>query len=117
LRSEEEQGKLTSYNPYAISLKKGEVLRLDSRQIESVDEAMVEIYKKKTPTQRLQIAFGLWRSVKILLFNSLRSLHPEWDEKRLQREVARRMSHGKVGETMAASTGERNRPSRQGKEP
>jgi hypothetical protein len=94
LRCEEELGKLTSDNPYAISLKKGEGMRLDSRQIESVDEAMVEIYKKKTPSQRLQIAFGLWRSAKIMLLNSLRSLHPEWDEKRLQREVARRISHG-----------------------
>ena len=69
-------------------------MKLDGRQIESVDEAMVEIYKKKTPSQRLQIAFGLWRSAKILLLNSLRSLHPEWDEERLQREVARRISHG-----------------------
>lgn len=69
-------------------------MRLDSRQIESVDEAMVEIYKKKTPSERMQIAFGLWRSAKILLFNNLRSLHPEWDAKRLQREVARRISHG-----------------------
>lgn len=69
---------------------------MDSRQIEFVDEAMVEIYKKKTPSQRLQIAFGLWRSAKILLVNSLRSLHPEWDEKRLQQEVARRISHGAI---------------------
>jgi len=71
-------------------------MRLHSRQIESVDEAMVEIYKKKTPSERLQIAFGLWRSARILLLNYLRSLHPEWDEKRLQTEVARRISHGAV---------------------
>ncbi|MDH7512347.1 MAG: hypothetical protein QHH14_05300 [Clostridiales bacterium] len=57
---------------------------------------MVEIYKKKTPAQRLQIAFGLWRSAKILILNQLRSLHPDWDEKRLQTEVARRISHGAV---------------------
>jgi hypothetical protein len=71
-------------------------MRLDSKRIESVDEAMVEIYKEKTPAQRLQIAFGLWRSAKIMIFNHLRSLHPEWDEKRLQTEVARRISHGAV---------------------
>jgi len=74
-------------------------MRLEGRQIESVDEAMVEIYKKKTPSQRLQIAFGLWRSAKIMLTNNLRSLHPEWDEKRLQREVAGRISHGAIKET------------------
>ena len=69
---------------------------LPCRRIESVDEAMAEIYREKTPAERLQIAFGLWRSAKILLFNLLRSSHPEWDEKRLQREVARRISHGTV---------------------
>jgi hypothetical protein len=67
-----------------------------SRHIESVDDAMVEIYRKKTPAQRLQIAFGLWRSARLLLFNHLRSSHPDWDENRLRREVARRISHGTV---------------------
>lgn len=71
-------------------------MALHSRQIESVDETMAEIYRRKTPAQRLQIAFGLWRSTNVLLSNLLRSLHPEWDEKRLQREVARRISHGTI---------------------
>jgi hypothetical protein len=69
---------------------------LASRQIECVDEAMAEIYKNKTPAQRLQIAFGLWQLAKTLLFNLLRSSHPEWDERRLQREVTKRISHGTV---------------------
>lgn len=69
---------------------------LPRRRIESVDETMAEIYRKKTPAQRLQIAFGLWRSARTLMFHLLRSSHPEWDEKRLQREVARRISHGTV---------------------
>ncbi len=87
---------MTSPRAYAISWEKEEVMRLEGKKIESVDEAMVEIYKKKTPSQRLQIAFGLWRSAKIMLANNLRSLHPEWDEKRLQREVIRRISHGAI---------------------
>ena len=71
-------------------------MRLDVKRLESVDQTMAEIYKKKTPAQRLQIAFGLWRSTKIMLVNILRSLHPEWDDERLQREAARRISHGAV---------------------
>lgn len=71
-------------------------MALHGRQIESVDETMAGIYRKKSPAQRLQIAFGLWRSTNVLLSNLLRSLHPEWDEKRLQREVARRISHGAI---------------------
>lgn len=69
---------------------------LNSRQVESVDNTMAQIYKQKTPAQRLQIAFGLWRSARLLLSNHLRSLHPEWDEVSLRREVARRMSHGTI---------------------
>ena len=77
-------------------MRKEEIMPLSCRRIESVDEAMAEIYREKTPAQRLQIAFGLWRSAKILLFNLLRSVHPEWDEKRIQREVVRRISHGAI---------------------
>jgi hypothetical protein len=94
LRYERERRKLISLGACAISQNKEDVVRLESRQIESVDEAMVEIYKKKTPSERLQIAFGLWRSAKILLFNNLRSLHPEWDDDRLRSEVTRRVSDG-----------------------
>lgn len=85
---------MTSSRVYAISPKGRKGTELDNRQIESVDEVMIEIYKSKTPAERLKIAFGLWRSVRILLFNNLRSLHPDWDRHRLQREVARRISLG-----------------------
>jgi len=71
-------------------------LKSGHTDIESLDDAMIEIYKKKTHLERLQIAFGLWRSARILLLNSLRSMHPDWDEKRVQREVARKISHGAI---------------------
>ena len=71
-------------------------MRLDDGQIEVVDNLMAEIYKKKNPIERLQIAFGLWRSARIQLFNCLRSLHPDWNEKQIQQEVVRRISHGAV---------------------
>lgn len=65
-------------------------------QIESIDDMMAEIYKKKTYLERLRVAFDLWHSTKILLFNSLRWLHPDWTDKQIQKEVARRISHGAV---------------------
>ena len=64
--------------------------------IEVMDDAMAEILRKKTPAERLAIAFGLWRSARIILSGSLKSLHPDWDEERIQQEVARRLSHGAV---------------------
>ena len=69
---------------------------LDWRRIEIMDEAMAEVLRRKTPAERLQIGFGLWRSARKLLRGQLASLHPEWDAQRLEREVARRLSHGAV---------------------
>ena len=68
----------------------------DSRQIEVVDDAVAEILAKKAPAERLKIAFGIWHSTVILLSNCLKSLHPEWDDKMVQREVIRRISYGAV---------------------
>ena len=63
-------------------------------QLEVVDDVMCEILKQKSPLERLKIAFGLWSSARKQLFNYLRSLHPDWDEKRISSEVIRRISHG-----------------------
>lgn len=73
-----------------------ETLSLDIRRIEVMDEAMAEVLRRKTPTERLAIGFGLWRSAHKLLRGQLASLHPEWDAQRLAQEVARRLSHGAV---------------------
>ena len=64
------------------------------RNIEVMDDDMAEILKKKTPQERLEMAFGMWRSARKLLTSHLRSQHPGWDDKKIQSEVARRMSHG-----------------------
>lgn len=77
-------------------MKGKDTTRLDPRRIEVVDEAMAEILRRKTPAERLAIGFGLWRSARKLLRGQLASLHPEWDVQRLEREVARRLSHGVV---------------------
>jgi hypothetical protein len=71
-------------------------MTLSGRHFESIDEIMAEIYKQKTSSERLQIAFGLWRLTRTMLYNCLRSMHPEWDEDKIRREVARRISHGAV---------------------
>jgi hypothetical protein len=65
-------------------------------RVEAVDPEMAEILRRKTPAERLAIAAGLWRSARVLLTSNLRSLHPDWDEARLQREVVRRLSRGAV---------------------
>lgn len=68
----------------------------DLQRIEVLDDTMAEVLRRKTPAERLAIGFGLWRSARTLLRGQLASLHPEWDAAHLDREVARRLSHGAV---------------------
>ena len=70
--------------------------RLDDGQIEVVDDVVAEILRKKTPAERLKQAFGMWHSARIQLTYFVKSLHPEWEEKQIQKEVARRLSHGAI---------------------
>jgi hypothetical protein len=76
---------------YTIS---GKHIDLESFHIEVIDDVMIEVYKQKSPLERLEIAFGLWNSAKTQLFHYLRSLKPDWDEKKIKREIAKRLSHG-----------------------
>ncbi len=69
---------------------------MELSRIEVIDDDMCDILKKKTSLERLKIAFGLWRSAKTQLFNNLQSLHPDWDEEKIQQEIVRRISHGAV---------------------
>lgn len=68
--------------------------RTEFDQLEVVDDVMCKILRQKSPLERLKIAFGLWSSARKQLFHYLRSLHPDWDEKRISSEVIRRISHG-----------------------
>jgi hypothetical protein len=63
---------------------------------EVVDHETAAILRKKSPTERLAIAHGMWRSARNMLLCALRSQHPEWTDEQVEREVSRRLSHGAV---------------------
>jgi hypothetical protein len=63
---------------------------------EVVCDRMAEILRKKTPAERLQLAFDMWDFARDFITLTLKREHPTWDEKQVRREVARRMSHGTV---------------------
>jgi len=65
---------------------------VESFHIEVIDDIMVDIYKQKSPLERLKIAFGLWNSTRTQLFHNLRTLWPDWDEQKIKREIAKRIS-------------------------
>jgi hypothetical protein len=68
--------------------------KLESFHIDIIDDIMVDIYKHKSPSERLRIAFGLWNSARTQLFHNLRSLWPDWDQDKIKREIAKRISDG-----------------------
>jgi hypothetical protein len=69
-------------------------LELESLPIEVIDNITADIYKQKSPSERLKIAFDLWNSARTQLFHNLRSLRPDWDDEKIRREIAKRISHG-----------------------
>ena len=67
---------------------------LDQLRLECVDQEIAELLRAKTPAQRLEIAFSLWRSARKMLTCLLESQHPDWNDVQVTAEVARRMSGG-----------------------
>ena len=63
---------------------------------EMVDEAMADILRQKTPAQRLAIAFDMANFVQTMIKTNLGCQNPDWTPERIQRETARRISHGVV---------------------
>jgi hypothetical protein len=59
-----------------------------------MDEAVAEIMRKKTPAQRLAIAFDMWDFAHEMIQANLRREHPEWSADEVQAEAARRIGLG-----------------------
>jgi lauroyl/myristoyl acyltransferase len=59
-----------------------------------VDDRMAEVFRAKTPAERLAIAHGMWRSAGRMLRYVVRDEHPDWPDERVRQEAARRLSHG-----------------------
>lgn len=62
--------------------------------MEVVDDDMARVLSAKTGAERLAIGFGMFRSARRMLTSQLRAEHPEWSERQVEAETARRLSHG-----------------------
>ena len=71
-------------------------MRLDKGQIEVLDDSMAEVLRQKTPAERINIGFSMWVSAHDMLMAHLRSTHPDWSAEIVEKEVARKLSHGAV---------------------
>jgi len=71
-------------------------VRLLPSRIEVLSDEMTAVLRRKTGAERLEIASRMFVSAREMLVNHLRAAHPDWDEHRIEREAARRLSHGAV---------------------
>jgi hypothetical protein len=62
--------------------------------IEILDEAVVDVLRRKTPTERVAMIFAANRTMRLRLEGHLRTRHPDWDSQTVMQEIARRMSRG-----------------------
>jgi hypothetical protein len=62
--------------------------------IEIVDEKMAQVLRAKSPAERLEIAFSLWRFARDTIRRNVAREHPDWPDDRVQRETARRLLSG-----------------------
>lgn len=62
---------------------------------DDIAPAVAAIMRRKSEEERLRIAWELWQFASDMLGNLVRSDHPEWTATEVQREVARRMAHGR----------------------
>ena len=60
------------------------------------DEAMDRVIRAKTGAELLRIADQMYADARGMLLSHLRYEHPDWEEQRVQKEAARRLSHGAV---------------------
>jgi hypothetical protein len=64
--------------------------------VEVLSDEMVAVLRQKTGAERLVIASRLYSSARTMLLSHLRANHPEWTEHQIEREAAKRLSHGAV---------------------
>ena len=69
-------------------------LRRKQGTVEVMDDAMAQVLREKTDAERFLIGNKMWVQARDMIQSMLRSEHPDWSEADLQRETARRLSHG-----------------------
>jgi hypothetical protein len=64
--------------------------------IETMSDDMALVVRAMSGAARLRVASDMYARARTMLLNHLRAEHPDWDERHIVREAARRLSHGAV---------------------
>lgn len=59
-------------------------------RIELLDEAMVDVLRRKTPAERVAMVFDAEHTLRLLLEAQLGRRHPDWNAEQIGKEIARR---------------------------
>jgi len=65
-------------------------------EFDVVTDEMAALLGRKSGAERLEIANRMFVSARRMLIHHLRAEHPEWTVREIEKEVARRLSHGAV---------------------
>jgi hypothetical protein len=65
--------------------------------LHEADECQAAIYRRMTPTQRLEQALRMNRQMRSLMDAGLRAQHPEWTEAERKRVIAQRILYARTG--------------------
>ena len=63
---------------------------------EMVSDQMAQVLRRKTGAERLRIASGMFSSARRMIISMLRTEHPDWGMRQVNKEAARRLSHGAI---------------------
>jgi len=77
-------------------LPKNPTMRAVVERFEVMDDRMAQVLREKSGAERLRIGDQMFSFARDLIANSVRAAHPQWDEGRIAKETARRLSHGAV---------------------
>jgi hypothetical protein len=66
--------------------------------IEVMDDAMADILRQKSAFEKLRIAGRMWQSARVFLRGAIRTEYPDWNADQVNREIAKRISHGVVND-------------------
>ena len=64
--------------------------------VEVIDDQMAEVLRGKTGAEKLAIADRMFRDARQIIVSSVRTLHPDWSDEQVRREVAGRIAGGSL---------------------
>lgn len=68
-------------------------MKIDPRNIEVIDDQALEFFSKKTGGQRMLMAAQMFETARILIRSNIISMHPDWNEKQINKELRRRLGN------------------------